>query len=737
MIVLMDTDEEPDAVPADGAIPAPAQAGPARQRRHAELVGLIDDAQQAYYGHDAPVLTDAAYDAMMVELERLEDEFPELRTPDSPTQRVGAPLEATDFAPVEHPQQMLSLDDVFSVDELREWMARTVEALGAEPVWLCEVKIDGLAVDLQYVDGALTTAATRGDGRVGEDITPNARTIEAIPRRLDASAPAPPPALLEARGEVFIAVEDFTALNADLERAGKQVFANPRNAAAGSLRQKDPSVTARRRLSMICHGIGAHTGLDVDRQSRVYEAFRAWGLPVSPYYERVAGTDAVLDFIARFGERRHDLLHEIDGVVVKVDDLTAQARLGATSRAPRWAIAYKYPPEEVNTRLRDIRVNVGRTGRVTPYGVMDPVRVAGSTVAMATLHNAFEVRRKGVLIGDMVVLRKAGDVIPEIVGPVVELRTGAETEFVMPTHCPECGAELRPEQESDKDIRCPNQRSCPAQLRERLSAAASRNALDIEGLGDEGAAALLAAGVLDDESRLFDLTADDLVRVGVFTRAATRKELTGERAAPAPGVVDGRVLSAVGVKLLANLEAAKEQPLWRVLVALSIRHVGPTAARALAARFGSMAAIRAASAEELADTEGVGAVIAASLRAWFEIDWHRRIVEAWAAAGVRMADEEPDRPADDRTLAGLTVVVTGTLEGFTREGAEEAIVARGGRAAGSVSRRTDFVVVGAAAGSKAARAAELGRPVLDEAGFRTLLEKGPAGLAGKGPEAQK
>ncbi|SPF67591.1 DNA ligase (NAD+) [Propionibacterium ruminifibrarum] len=725
----MSTDAVPDIVPAEGAVPEPAQAGPEHKRRHAELVGLVEDAQQAYYGHDAPVLTDAAYDAMMVELERLENDFPELRTPDSPTQRVGAGQAISDFAPVEHPQQMLSLDDVFSLDELGEWMSRTTAALGHEPTWLCEVKIDGLAVDLQYADGSLTTAATRGDSYVGEDITSNARTIGAIPQRLTATEALPVPALVEARGEVFFPVEDFNAFNAELERAGKQVFANPRNAAAGSLRQKDPSVTARRPLSMVCHGIGVHAGLDATRLSEVYEVFRAWGLPVSPYYECLEGAEAVLDFIARFGERRHDLLHEIDGVVVKVDDLASQDVLGATSRAPRWAIAYKYPPEEVNTRLRAIEVNVGRTGRVTPFGVMDPVRVAGSTVSMATLHNASEVRRKGVLVGDMVILRKAGDVIPEIVGPVVEMRTGAETEFVMPTHCPECGAELRPEQESDKDIRCPNQQHCPAQLRERLFAAASRSAFDIEALGEEGAAALLRAGVLDNEARLFDLTADDLVRVEFYTRAATKKEIAGEKQVPAPGVVDGRVLSAVGTKLLTNLDKARSQPLWRVLVALSIRHVGPTAARALAARFGSLEAIRAASAEELADTDGVGAVIAASLQAWFEVDWHRQIIDAWAAAGVRMADETTTGPALDQTLTGLTIVVTGTLEDFTRDSAKEAIVSRGGKAAGSVSRKTDFVVVGAGAGSKADKAVELGRPVLDEAGFRVLLEKGPQGLS--------
>ena len=707
------------------------------RKRYDELVRSIEEARGAYYDRDSPTISDADYDRMYRELEEIEERYPQLRGADSPTMSVGGGVDSS-FTEVRHLAQMMSLDDVFSLEELAGWEARMSEATGiADPPMTTEVKVDGLSINLLYEEGRLVRAATRGDGYVGEDITANARTIASIPQTLT----GPAPRRIEVRGEVYFPVADFAAFNEARVAAGEKAFVNARNAAAGSLRQKDPAETAKRPLAMVAHGIGfveaGEAFAEPTTQQGWYEQLRDWGLPVSPYTRLLTGRKAIEERIEQIGAQRHSLDHEIDGVVVKINDLALQRSLGSTSRAPRWAAAYKFPPEEVHTRLLDIRVQVGRTGRVTPYGVMESVLVAGSNVSRATLHNAQEVARKGVLIGDLVVLRKAGDVIPEIVGPVVELRTGAETEFVMPTHCPECGVELRPEQESDKDIRCPNQRSCPAQLRERLSAAASRNALDIEGLGDEGAAALLAAGVLDDESRLFDLTADDLVRVEVFTRAATRKELTGERAAPAPGVVDGRVLSAVGVKLLANLEAAKGQPLWRVLVALSIRHVGPAAARALAARFGSMAAIRAASAEELADTEGVGAVIAASLRAWFEVDWHRRIVEAWAAAGVRMADEEPGRHVDDRTLSGLTVVVTGTLEGFTREGAKEAIVARGGRAAGSVSRRTDFVVVGAGAGSKAARAAELGRPVLDEAGFRTLLEKGPAGLAGKGPSAQK
>ncbi|SER82564.1 DNA ligase (NAD+) [Propionibacterium cyclohexanicum] len=709
-----------------------AQAGPDEQRRHLELVKEIDEAQEAYYGRDAPVLTDASYDQLMVELARLEERFPQLRTPDSPTQQVGAARAVTDFAPVTHPERMLSLDDVFSIDELKAWFDRTVAALGHEPAWLCEVKIDGLAIDLQYREGVLHTAATRGDGRVGEDITPNARTISAIPQQLRPDSSGRVPALLEVRGEVFFPVADFEIFNEKVIDEGHPPFANPRNAAAGSLRQKDPTVTARRPLSMICHGIGAREGVEVQSQSQAYQLLSAWGLPISPYNKVVATTAQVLDFVAYYGEHRHDVIHQIDGIVIKVDDLAQQAELGVTSRAPRWAIAYKYPPEEVNTRLRDIQVNVGRTGRVTPFGVMDPVVVAGSTVAMATLHNAHEVKRKGVLIGDTVVLRKAGDVIPEIVGPVVELRTGRERPFVMPTHCPSCGSLLRPEKESDKDIRCPNAESCPSQLRERLFSLASRSALDIEALGYEGASALLSAGVLGNEAALFDLTADQLLTVPFYTRAASRQELKDPDAVEAPGIRAGRVLSANGRKLLGNLAAARERPLWRVLVALSIRHVGPTAARALAARFGSLDAISAASGEELAQAEGVGAVIAEAVQEWFGVGWHREIVERWRRAGVTMADRAAGEDAP-QTLAGLTIVVTGGLDGFTRDGVKEAIEAHGGKAASSVSRRTDFVVVGENAGSKAAKAEQLGIPMLDEGAFTRLLAEG---LGHEGPDGQ-
>ena len=695
------------------------------RRRWHELAQQITDAQEAYYASDAPTLSDAAYDELMRELQRLEDSYPELRTPDSPTQKVGTFQRMTDFAPVTHAERLLSLDNVFSPEELSEWLDRTQRGIGGlAKEFLVELKIDGLAINLTYENGRLVRAATRGDGRVGEDVTPNIMTIASIPKQLQGDHV---PELVEVRGEVFFPVAAFADLNASLVEQGKAPFANPRNAAAGSLRQKDPSVTATRPLDMLVHGIGARRGFVITRQSEAYERLKAWGLPTSPYYRVVSTPDEVLAFVAHYGVHRHDVSHELDGIVVKVDELALQSRLGTTSRAPRWAIAYKYPPEEVNTKLLDIQVNVGRTGRVTPFGVMEPVKVAGSTVAMATLHNGFDVKRKGVLIGDTIVLRKAGDVIPEILGPVVELRDGTEHEFVMPTHCPSCGTELRPEKEGDKDIRCPNSRSCPSQLRERLFALASRSGLDIEALGWQGADALLQSGVLADESTLFDLTLADLGRTDFYTRAAKKSELADPSALAAAGGGEGRVVSAVGIKLLDNLQKAKTQPLWRVIVALSIRHVGPTAARALATRFGSLDAIRAATVEELADTEGVGGVIAEAVKEWFTVDWHLQIVDRWTAAGVRMADERDENI--DRTLEGLTIVVTGGLEGFTRDGAKEAIISRGGKASGSVSKKTDFVVVGENAGSKAEKAEELGRPILDEAGFVKLLEGGPSAVS--------
>lgn len=694
----------------DVAGPPPVAMPTAADReRHARLSQELDEHSYRYYVLDAPTASDAEYDRAMRELQELEDAFPELRTPSSPTQRVAGTY-STLFTPVDHLERMLSLDNAFSADELAAWAQRVERDAGHVDGFLCELKVDGLAIDLVYEGGRLVRGATRGDGRTGEDVTPNIRTIAGVPDRLHGSDV---PATLEVRGEVFFPVAAFSALNEALVNAGKAPFANPRNAAAGSLRQKDPRVTATRPLRVVLHGVGrVHGGPTVATQSHWYEVLHGWGLPTSARAEVRPDLAGVIHYVEHYGEHRHSVEHEIDGVVVKVDDLSLQRRLGSTSRAPRWAIAFKYPPEEVNTKLLDIRVNVGRTGRVTPYGVMEPVRVSGSTVEMATLHNASEVRRKGVLIGDTVVLRKAGDVIPEIVGPVAALRDGSEREFVMPTRCPECGTTLRYEKEGAADLRCPNARSCPAQLRERLFHIAGRGAFDIEVLGYEAATALLDAGVVTDEGDVFDLDATTLARVGLFTRLDSADK-THQR----------RILSANAQRLLDNLDVAKSRPLWRILVALSIRHVGPTAAQALARHFGSVDRIAAASAAELAAVDGVGPTIADAVREWFTVDWHRGIVEKWRRAGVRLVDEAVE--SGPRPLAGLTVVVTGSLSTFSRDGAAEAITAQGGKASSSVSKKTAFVVVGDAPGTKYDKAVSLKVPVLDEDGFRVLLSDGP------------
>lgn len=757
---------------------------PEIRERHARLATEVADHQFRYYVLDAPVVSDGRFDELWRELLAIEAEYPGLVTPDSPTQKVGGRF-STEFTARDHLERMLSLDNAFSPDELRGWAERVARDVGSEQVhYLCELKIDGLAVNLLYENGQLTRALTRGDGRTGEDITLNMRTLGEVPVRLTGSAEFPVPALVEVRGEVYFRLADFQALNAALLEAGKAPFANPRNTAAGSLRQKDPRVTASRNLRLICHGFGRREGFGLELQSQGYDALRAWGLPVSDRTVVLGGVEEVIAHVEHWGAHRHDIEQEIDGVVIKVDEVSLQRRLGSTSRAPRWAIAFKYPPEEATTKLLDVRVNVGRTGRVTPFAFMEPVTVAGSTVSLATLHNADEVRRKGVLIGDHVVIRKAGDVIPEVLGPVVDLRDGSEREFVMPTHCPECGTRLARQKAGDVDQRCPNARSCPAQLRERLFHVAGRGAFDIEGLGYEAATGLLTSGVLTDEGDVFSLTEDDLLRVELFRTKA------GE-------------LSANGPKLLGNLEAAKNRPLWRVLVGLSIRHVGPTAAQALAREFSSMEAIEVAAEAAARDTaaagvaitsdgaagdpadetgaagpgaegaaaqetgtgagnapgvegsdeerpaaadrartaaraqakalaaalapiagvEGVGPTIAAAVRDWFAVDWHREVVQKWRAAGVAMVDEVDE--SVPRTLDGLSVVVTGSMEGYSRDEAKEAITARGGRAAGSVSKKTAFVVAGDAPGSKYDKALEIGVPVLDEAGFRTLLERGP------------
>ena len=717
----------------------------ALREEYAELVERVRQARVEYYQQDAPTVSDAQYDQDYRRLEELESLHPELQSNDSPTQEVGGEPSAA-FAPVRHLERMYSLEDVFSIDELRAWLERAetqVQTLhgAAELRWLTEVKIDGLAINLLYQDGRLVRAATRGDGTTGEDVTHNVATIATIPQQLRGEDL---PRQIEIRGEIFISTQDFQKVNEQRVEEGKAPFANPRNAAAGSLRQKDPAETAKRPLSMYVHGIGAAEGLEISAQSEAYDLMATWGLPVSPYSRVLSSIDQVVAYIDEYGDKRHSLDHGIDGIVVKVDDRATQRQLGHTSRTPRWSVAYKYPPEEVHTKLLDIRVGVGRTGRVTPYGVMEPALVAGSTVEMATLHNQDVVRAKGVLIGDTVVLRKAGDVIPEIVGPVVALRDGTEREFVMPTHCPSCGTELRPAKEGDVDIRCPNARSCPDQLKERVFHAAGRGAFDIEALGEEAAVALTrpaepADPPLTSEAQLFDLSAGMLKDVKIERQKRGAGAKPGDTELVPYFWTKGSAKhpskpSANTVKLFDELAKATSQPLWRVLVALSIRHVGPTAARSLATAFGSMDRIREASEEDLAATDGVGPVIAREVIDWFQVDWHREIVESWAAAGVRMEDEVDD--SVPKVLEGLTIVVTGTLEDYSRDSAKEAILTRGGKASGSVSKKTDFLVAGASAGSKLEKAESLGVTVLDEADFTRLLAEGPEAFQGPSEEAE-
>ena len=667
-----------------------------------QLATVIRDHQFRYYVLDKPIISDSEFDVLLKELEALEKKHPQYKTADSPTAAIGGGF-ATEFQQRDHIEKMMSLDNVFGSEELDTWFDR-IEKSDVKNTWLCEVKVDGLAINLLYKDGVLTQALTRGNGVTGEDVTLNIKTISAIPHQLKGSSY---PTLLEVRGEVFFPTKAFNEFNAALASDGKSSFANPRNAAAGSLRQKDPRVTASRPLSMVVHGIGACEGASFDSQSNAYELLASWGLPTSTRTKVVKTRAEVLDFVNYYGEHRHDVEHEIDGAVIKVNEINIQEQLGFTSRAPKWAIAFKYPPEEVTTKLLDIKVSVGRTGRVTPFAFMEPVLVAGSTVSNATLHNQEEVIRKGILIGDTVIIRKAGDVIPEVVGPVIEKRNGSEKAFVMPTKCPDCGSKLRAMSEGDVDIRCPNTQSCPAQLRERLYYIGSRSALDIDVLGYEAASALLDSKLVEDEGDLFGLSEKDLGKSEFFTKKDGGAGKNAE-------------------KLITALEIAKARPLWRIIVALSIRHVGPTAAQSLAKAFGSIDAISAASLEELSAVDGVGGIIAESVIEWFEIDWHKTIIKKWKKAGVQL--EETFINENPQTLAGLTLVVTGSLESFTRDGVDEVIVLHGGKSAGSVSKKTDFVVVGSEAGSKATKAEELGVKILNEAQFKALLASGPDAL---------
>ena len=663
-----------------------------------QLCEEIGDHQFKYYVLDAPTITDTAFDKLWNQLLDLERKYPQYQLESSPTLQVGGGF-STSFTQHDHIEKMMSLDNVFDQDELSNWFDR-IEKAQVKNSWLCEVKVDGLAINLLYEEGRLSRALTRGNGTTGEDVTLNIKTIKSVPIELSGKNL---PKTLEVRGEVFFPLQSFDDLNDSLEESGKPRFANPRNAAAGSLRQKDPKVTASRPLAVVVHGIGAATGVLFDKQSSAYELLKGWGLPTSDKYKVVSTRKEVLDFINQYEKNRHNVEHEIDGVVIKVNEISAQSTLGFTSRAPKWAIAYKYAPEEVVTKLLDIKVSVGRTGRVTPFAYMEPVKVAGSTVTNATLHNAQEIVRKGILIGDTVLIRKAGDVIPEVLAPVIEKRNGSERAFVMPSKCPNCGSKLRAMSEGDVDIRCPNSQSCPAQVVERLFYIGSRSALDIDVLGYEAAAALLADKLIIDEGDLFSLTLKDLSKSEFFTKK------------------DGS-LGAIAERFVAGLVLAKKRPLWRILVALSIRHVGPTSAQALANKFGSIANIQKATADELANIDGVGGVMAEAIIEWFGVDWHKQIIKKWEKAGVMLVDAPKEKIK--QSLSGLTIVVTGSLNNFTRDGASEAIVARGGKASSSVSAKTDYLVAGDAAGSKLDKAQELGITILDEAGFKLLLEKG-------------
>jgi DNA ligase (NAD+) len=708
--------------------------------KYEKLVGLIEKARTEYYEKDKPTISDEEYDKAFKELESLEAKYPELVSGDSPTQTVGGQA-AEGFTEFKHPSRMWSLDNVFDDDELDAWFNRV-----GDHNFLCELKIDGLAINAVYRNGKLETLATRGSGAVGENVTSNVEYMKCIPTQLKAVKGQKLPELLEVRGEVFFTLEEFDQINLEVTATGRTAFANPRNAAAGTLRQRidrrveavndaktrasgkdkdskqvqslakyqeelDRAKSALSRLDLIVHGIGTHEGLDIKAQSHAYETLKSWGLPTSSRVKVVKSAKEVREYIKKFGDTRHEIEHDIDGVVVKVDSLAEQEDLGFTARAPRWAIAFKYPPTVVRTKLLNIGVQVGRTGRVTPRAEVEPVLVAGSTVSFATLHNPEEVKRKGVLLGDMVFLRKAGDVIPEILGPVVELRDGSEKEFKMPKKCPECGSSLAPEKESDVDIRCPNTRSCPAQLRGRIEHLGSRSVLDIEGLGEKAARALLEDKIIVDEGDLFSLTEEELKKSDFFVRGASRE------------------FAENGKLLLTQIELAKTKPLWRILSALSIRHIGSTTAQAITRAFSSIDELANAKVEDIAQVEGIGLTIAQSINEWFSESWHREVIEKWREAGVQLAEEKI--VTGPQILEGLTIVVTGTLENFSREGAQEAITSRGGKAAGSVSKNTDFVVIGPGAGSKAKKAEELGRPILDEAGFELLISKGPEAVKAK------
>lgn len=702
-----------------------AALSPKDVARAAELNRILNHAAYAYYALDNPELTDAEFDRLLIELQQLEAAYPELVTEDSYTQRVGGYV-SEQFEPVQHAARMYSMDDAMNLEELDAWLSRTDEALGASPAnpvaYTCELKIDGLGVALTYRDGQFVRAATRGDGSTGENVTANVLTISDVPRELALAGLEQVEnrglnQSIEVRGEVYMPKHSFIRLNEDADAAGKQPFANPRNAAAGSLRQKDPKITAHRDLETFIYAVADEGPLDVHSQWEFLNWLRSCGFNVNPHARRCLSAQEVHDFCAQALEQRGDLNYDIDGVVVKVDSFASQEALGFTSRAPRWAIAFKFPPEEKQTVLREIRIQVGRTGVLTPVAEFDPVTVAGSTIARATLHNLDEIRRKNVREGDTIIVHKAGDVIPEVVGPVLSLRPADAVEFQMPTTCPSCGSPVIQE-EGEVAFRCVSI-DCPAQAVERLIHWGSRKAMDIDGLGDELINRMVEEGVLSDVADFYDKLTEEVLAsmpTGRVYDTDTADHLSGD------SIPVGHTIAK---KVMAKVEESKTRGLGRVLFGIGMRHVGANVAELLAQEFGSIQALATAPVEKIAEIPGIGPKIAESVHEFFSIPENVAVIERLRQAGVMLEEEKPENELP-QTLAGLTFVLTGTLEHFTRDEAGAQLKAMGAKVSGSVSKKTSFVVAGEAAGSKLTKAESLGVPVLDEAALQQILETGQA-----------
>ena len=702
-----------------------AALSPKDAARAAELNRILNHAAYAYYALDNPELTDAEFDRLLIELQQLEAAYPELVTEDSYTQRVGGYV-SEQFEPVQHAARMYSMDDAMNLEELDAWLSRTDEALGASPTnpvaYTCELKIDGLGVALTYRDGQFVRAATRGDGSTGENVTANVLTISDVPRELALAGLEQVEnrglnQSIEVRGEVYMPKHSFIRLNEDADAAGKQPFANPRNAAAGSLRQKDPKITAHRDLETFIYAVADESPLDVHSQWEFLNWLRSCGFNVNPHARRCLSAQEVHDFCAQALEQRGDLNYDIDGVVVKVDSFASQEALGFTSRAPRWAIAFKFPPEEKQTVLREIRIQVGRTGVLTPVAEFDPVTVAGSTIARATLHNLDEIRRKNVREGDTIIVHKAGDVIPEVVGPVLSLRPADAVEFQMPATCPSCGSPVIQE-EGEVAFRCVSI-DCPAQAVERLIHWGSRKAMDIDGLGDELINRMVEEGVLSDVADFYDKLTEEMLAnmpTGRVYDTDTADHLSGD------SIPVGHTIAK---KVMAKVEESKTRGLGRVLFGIGMRHVGANVAELLAQEFGSIQALATAPVEKIAEIPSIGPKIAESVHEFFSIPENVAVIERLRQAGVMLEEEKPENELP-QTLAGLTFVLTGTLEHFTRDEAGAQLKAMGAKVSGSVSKKTSFVVAGEAAGSKLTKAESLGVPVLDEAALQQILETGQA-----------